>query len=149
MRAGHRKHWCRAERGCQTFKGFTFLPGAQVGLQGTTLAALSLGLRHPIPRARPLTRPRAPLSRSRSRSPPLVSTLVVAAPAPQTAPRPLARAALARVVVGERPQRDSRLALGARRQRVRRLEGGDAEEARVRVLLSHRLRKGNEGRRGR
>ena len=148
MRAGHRKHWCRAERVVKLSKAFTLLPGAQVGLQGTTLAALSLGLRHPIPRARPLTRPRAPLYLSLARSPPLVSTLVVAAPAP-AAPRPLARAALARVVVGERPQRDSRLALGARRQRVRRLEGGDAEEARVRVLLSHRLRKGNGGRRGR
>ena len=87
-------------------------------------------------------RARHSLSLALARSPPLVSTLVVAAPAPQTAPRPLARAALARVVVGERPQRDSRLALGARRQRVRRLEGGDAEEARVRVLLSHRLKGG-------
>ena len=95
------------------------------------------------------SRGRARHSLSLARSPPLVSTLVVAAPAPQTAPRPLARAALARVVVGERPQRDSRLALGARRQRVRRLEGGDAEEARVRVLLSHRLHGGGGGRKGR
>ena len=92
---------------------------------------------------RPTAHAAARATLSRSRSPPLVSTVVVAAPAP-AAPRPLARAALARVVVGEGPQRDSRLALGARRQRVRRLEGGDAEEARVRVLLSHRLT-GEEG----
>ena len=145
MRAGLRKHWCRAC--CQTFKGYYSSPRRAGGpTRHHTCRALP---RTPPPHPpRPTAHAAARATLSRSRSPPLVSTLVVAAPAP-AAPRPLARAALARVVVGERPQRDSRPALGARRQRVRRLEGGDAEEAResTRTACARGTRGGGGGER--